>query len=96
MALYQKLLAIHVTYSPILFRVASLELRQSDDCPSTGLIPGLWPANERCRYKITLSLAGRKPRISPASASEDILKNMDKIDQYIAKTKHIQVQIMCR
>ena len=33
---------------------------------STMLIPGLHPANERRRYKVTrLSLAGRKPRISP-------------------------------
>ena len=24
----------------------------------TGLIPGLHPANERCRYKVTLSLIG--------------------------------------
>ena len=31
----------------------------------TGLILGLCSANERRPYKVTLSLAGRKPRISP-------------------------------
>ena len=34
-----------------------------------GLILGLHPANEKWRYKVTLSLAGSKPRISPVMKS---------------------------